>query len=499
MNRSPASVSYPLWALCLLALSLTGPPSAAAAEAEVAVEGMRIGLEAERARVVFDLSTGAEYEIFKLEAPERVVIDLRRAVLQADLSGLDLQGSPVGAVRSGQRENGALRVVLDLSTPVEPSSFFLRAEDGRKDRLVVDLRYLDPEWQKAEAREEETRRDIRVAVAAGHGGNDPGALSHDGTIREKDITLAVARAIRDRLNATPGYQPVMIRDDDVTVKLKERPGIGRASRADVYLSIHADSYEGRAAQGATVYALSGDTADRENARRIAERENLADVLGEAARDVEDDIALTLLDLAMTSNIEQSVKAGGNILDSLGVVAPLRRSKVQAGDLWELRSHIPSLLIETGYLSNPQEAARLATPAYQRHLANAIVRGVMDYFNGAPPEGTLVAWQQENGIEPGSYVVADGDSLSVIAQDYGTRVAELKQLNGLQSDLIRIGQALVIPGSGLTPIVSEHTIRPGDTLSEIAEHYQVSLNALRRINGLNNDHILAGKVLQIPAD
>jgi len=350
--------------------------------------------------------------------------------------------------------------------------------------------------------QDQEKRDIRVAIVAGHGGEDPGALSYNRRIMEKDVTLAISRAIRDRLNETPGYRPVMIRDGDYTVELQDRPKIGRENRVDIYLSIHADSYSGRAARGITIYALSGDTADRENARRIAQKENRADLLGgiegdTRIADVDDDLALTLLDLSMAWSIEQSVKAGTSILDSLAGVARLRRDKVQAGNLWELRSpDIPSLLIETGYLSNPQEAERLATRSYQRQIADAIVRGVMNYFYEAPPTGTLVAWQKENGIVPGSYTVQRGDSLSVVAQRFGVGTAELKAANNLRSDVIHIGQELTIPG-GLQAAAEEHQIKRGETLSEIAARYRISLSSLRQANNLNGDTILVGQVLKIP--
>ncbi len=470
------------------------------------IEEARIWRAPDHTRLVFDLSSGVEYEMFTLANPERVVIDMQNTVLRTEFSGLALTDSPVQAIRTAQRDNNTLRVVLDLSAEVDPSSFTLRANGEFKDRLVVDLYDLESTplvtARTVPVSQDQEKRDIRVAIVAGHGGEDPGALSYNRRIMEKDVTLAISRAIRDRLNETPGYRPVMIRDGDYTVELQDRPKIGRENRVDIYLSIHADSYSGRAARGITIYALSGDTADRENARRIAQKENRADLLGgiegdTRIADVDDDLALTLLDLSMAWSIEQSVKAGTSILDSLAGVARLRRDKVQAGNLWELRSpDIPSLLIETGYLSNPQEAERLATRSYQRQIADAIVRGVMNYFYEAPPTGTLVAWQKENGIVPGSYTVQRGDSLSVVAQRFGVGTAELKAANNLRSDVIHIGQELTIPG-GLQAAAEEHQIKRGETLSEIAARYRISLSSLRQANNLNGDTILVGQVLKIP--
>ncbi len=230
---------------------------------------------------------------------------------------------------------------------------------------------------------------------------------------------------------------------------------------------------------------------------------MTDLLGGLAgdtriADVEDDLALTLLDLSMAWSMEQSVTLGSHILGSLEEVAPLRKNKVQGGNLWELRSpDIPSILIETGYLSNPAEAENLRSTAYQRRLADAIVQGLMNYFQAIPPEGTLIAWQKENGVMPDTYTVRRGDSLSEIAMRFGVNLAELKSRNGLQGDIIHVGQKLAIPGHAGALQKSEHRISRGETLSEIAQRYRISLSSLRRANNLTDDKILVGQVLKIP--
>jgi len=421
------------------------------------VEEIRVWRAPDHTRLVFDLSSGINYNLFTLDNPSRVVIDIENSRLLADLAGLDLADSPVLSVRSAPRDNTNLRVVLDLGAAVEHSSFTLGANGEFKDRLVVDL-YDEGSASSGASSAitipvlENDRRDIRVAVVAGHGGEDPGAPGYDGQIWEKNVTLAVARAIRDRLEQTPGYTPVMIRDGDYSVELQERPVIARERRVDIYLSIHADSYRGQQAEGVTIYALSGETADRENIRRIEQKENRADLLGGIAgdtriADIDDDLALTLLDLSMTWSIEQSVSLGNIILQSLDGVATLRKDKVQGGNLWELRSpDIPSILIETGYLSNPNEARKLVTRSYQEKLADAIVQGVMNYFYQNPPPGTLIAWQIENGIVPSEYTVRRGDSLSEIAERHRVNLSSLRQVNNINGDRIMVGQILKIPSS-----------------------------------------------------
>jgi N-acetylmuramoyl-L-alanine amidase len=491
-----------LCALPVLAGALAGN-SASAAD----VQEARVWHAPDHTRLVFDLSGAVTYNVFNLDNPERVVIDISDSRLLADLSQLDFADSPIETMRSGIRNGSDLRLVLDMKQRVEPTHFTLGANGEFWDRLVVDFDNAEPPVTRTVATlpvsQPSEKRDILVAVVAGHGGEDPGAPSHDRGIWEKDITLSIARAVEERLTQTPGYTPVMIRDGDYSVELKSRPVIAREKRVDIYISIHADSTRNSNVQGVTVYALSGETADQENIRRVEQKENMVDLLGGLAgdtriADVEDDLALTLLDLSMAWSMEQSVSLGTHILDTLDGVARLRKDKVQGGNLWELRSpDIPSILIETGYISNPEEARLLRSQAYQVSLAEAIVQGVRNYFFEAPPAGTLIAWQKEHGVTPESYVVSRGDSLSVIAQRFSVSLAELKTANGLRGDVIHVGQTLTIPGAGAAFVPAEHRIARGETLSEIAQRYRISLSSLRRVNNINGDKILVGQILKIP--
>ncbi|MDP2142032.1 MAG: N-acetylmuramoyl-L-alanine amidase [Gammaproteobacteria bacterium] len=485
------------------------------------VQEVRLWRAPDYTRVVFDLDEQVQYSVFALENPNRIVIDLTNSVVRADLTRLDYKDSPVTGMRSAARNSNDVRVVLDLANAVNPSSFTLTENGELKNRLVVDLYDVGrvPAVQEEEVvpppvnNSAAQQRDIVVAIDAGHGGEDPGAIGYDNRIREKDVALAISRAIYDRLLSTPGYRPVMVRDGDYSVQIQRRPQIARQNRADIFLSIHADSYSTTRAEGVTIYALSERIAEDENARRVAEKENSADLLGGVAgdtslRNIEDDLARTLLDLSMAWSIEQSITAGSYILNSLSDVATLRRDKAQQGNLWVLRSpDIPSLLIETGYLSNPDEARKLNTAAYQRRLADGIVKGVMAYFYDRPPEDTLVAWQKENNIAPslgiasgGRYEVKRGDSISVIAQRYGVSTSELRSFNNLRNDVIHVGQELLIPGLATAPVtrIVEHRTVRGETLSGIAERYRISLSSLRAANSLRNDVIHVGQVLKIPA-
>jgi len=473
------------------------------------VVDLRMWRAPDHTRLVLDLSDAVEYSSFLLEDPHRFVVDIKSSFTDLSFSGLDFSDSPISGIRSGVRNGESLRIVLDLTSAVEPETFSLAPNSEFGERLVLDLydKTGSQQSQSANLPENRTgseaRRDIVVAISAGHGGEDPGSIGYDGRIKEKNVTLAISQALYERLEKLPGYKPVMIREGDYYVELKRRPEIARRNRADLFVAIHADWYRNSRARGVTVYALSGDRADRENSARVAEKENSADLLGGvggdlALRELDDDVALTLVSLQMAWSMEQSLMAGTSILDSLAGVTRIRKTKVQQASLQVLNSpDIPSILIETGYLTNPEEAQRLSNRNFQERMALAIADGVANYFYEAPPDGTLVAWQKANGVIPTSYTVKRGDTLSEIAEQFSLSVTELKSINGLQGNTIQIGQVLELPGSD-SSLTSEHKIQRGETLSEIAQFYRVSLADLRAANNLRGDRILIGQTLIIPS-
>ena len=500
--KEPKDSAHKLLRYCL-AMSFLLPACSFAAE----VQELRLWQAPDHTRLVFDLSGSVDYQLFTLSNPHRVVVDIENSSMAGNFSNLDFADSPITGVRSAVREGNTLRMVIDLGKEVKPSSFTLLPNSELGDRLVVDL--YDTERAAETVRPVSSipspsmdKRDIVVAISAGHGGEDPGGIGFDGRLKEKNITLPMSHALFDVLEAMPGYTPIMIRDGDYYVELQQRPQIARENRADLFVALHTDWYKSSNAKGLTIYALSGDRADRENARRVAQKENSADLLGGVGGDIDldswdDDVALTLLSLQMAWSMEQSLVAGTRILESLDGITRLRRDKVQQASLEVLKSpDIPSILIETGYLTNPEEARRLNTSSFQRRMAQAVAQGVVNYFYDAPPEGTLIAWQKENGIVPGSYTVKRGDSLSVIAQRFGVSLSDLKSSNGLQSNTIHVGQVLTIGGISLEP--AQHTISRGETLSEIATQYRVSLSSLRQANNIAGDRIMIGQVLKIPA-
>ena len=472
------------------------------------VVDLRMWRAPDHTRLVLDLSDSVEYSSFLLEDPHRLVVDIKSSFTNLSFDGLDFIDSPISGIRSGVRNGDSLRIVLDLTSAVVPSAFSLAPNSEFGERLVLDLydKTRSPQSQSAKPPatriEKGARRDIVVAISAGHGGEDPGSIGYDGRIKEKDVTLAISRALYERLEELPGYKPVMIREGDYYVELKRRPEIARRNRADLLGAIHADWYRNSRARGVTVYALSGDRADRENSARVAEKENSSDLLGGVGGDLalgelDDDVALTLVSLQMAWSMEQSLVAGTSILDSLAGVTRIRKKRVQHASLQVLNSpDIPSILIETGYLTNPEEAQRLSNRNFQERMALAIADGVTSYFYEAPPGGTLVAWHKENGVIPKSLTVKRGDTLSEIAEQFGLTVTKLKSINGLQGNTIQIGQVLELPGDD-SPLSSEHKIQRGETLSEIAQFYRISLADLRAANNLRGDRILIGQTLIIP--
>ena len=325
-NTGSTTGSYRCIALVLAACSLLASVAVSAAE----VEEVRLWRAPDHTRLVFDLSGEVQYKLFTLSNPERVVIDVEGSSFTGDLSLVDWEDSPISGMRSAIRDGNTLRMVIDLAAQVEPRSFTLAPNSELGDRLVVDLYDQAPSVDRARnsnaaasksnsAPRSDERRNIIVAISAGHGGEDPGGIGFDGRLKEKNITLKIARALFDHLERMPGFTPVMIRDGDYYVELQRRSEIAREKRADLFVAVHTDWYRTSRANGLTIYALSGDRADRENSRRVAQKENNSDLLGGVGGDLDlsswdDDVALTLVSLQMAWSMEQSLIAGTRVLE-----------------------------------------------------------------------------------------------------------------------------------------------------------------------------------------
>ena len=288
-----------------------------------------------------------------------------------------------------------------------------------------------------------TRRDIVIAIDAGHGGEDPGA-SGPGGLREKKVVLEIAQRLERQLAEVPGFKPVLIRTGDYYVGRQKRRDRARQLKADLFVSIHADAFTKPSANGASVYALSLKGATSATAQYLADTESASDLIGGVAKTDSDSMLMDVLaDLSMTATLDTSLKVGALVLEQLGGVARLHKRQVEQAGFTVLKSaDVPSILVETGFISNPTEAQRLATPEYQDKLARAIRRGVQSWFARQPPPGTLLAWQREQGGR--EVTIAAGDTLSEIAEQYGVSVTAIKASNGLSRDVIYVGQTLLIP-------------------------------------------------------
>jgi N-acetylmuramoyl-L-alanine amidase len=366
--------------------------------------------------------------------------------LGTSLQSLPLEGTPIRQLRSGVRKGTDLRLVFDLAAAVRTSVFLLPPNDTTGYRVVIDL--FDDSKPVAprpvmSVESLESRRDIVIAIDPGHGGEDPGALGPGG-LREKSVVLQIARRLEGQLAKIPGFKPVLVRTGDYYVSLKSRRDRARALKADLFVSIHADAFREASARGASVYALSTRGATSTTAQYLADTENAADMVGGVELgEMDPMLAGVLTDLSMDGTLDTSFNLGTLILEQIGGVARLHKKRVEQAGFAVLKSpDVPSLLIETGFISNPGEAERLATPAYQDKMARAIRRGIQSWFARQPPPGTLLAWQREKG---GSEVtIVAGDTLSEIAVRYGVTVASIKHSNGLGRDVIFVGQTLVIP-------------------------------------------------------
>lgn len=420
--------------------------SGAATAQSAFLKDIRLWASPEGTRIVLDLSAPASYTMFSLSGPERVVVDLDRT--GADIPRLQLPAGAgaVSAIRLGKRDGGGLRVVLDVNSAVEPKSFLTPPNETYGHRLVVDLGLQDAPRPPVKVANGDGQRDIVVAIDAGHGGEDPGAVGKSGT-REKTVALAVARRLAERIDAEPGMRAVLTRTGDYFVPFRERIARARTQQADLFVSIHADAFVNRAVRGSSVYVLSTRRASSEAARMLADRENAADLIGGVSlHDKSDVLASVLFDLSQNAAISASRDAAARVLAELDHVGQLKKSDVQHASLIVLTSpDVPSMLVETAYISNPDEERRLRDRDYQGKLAGAIHAGVRRYFYDNPPPGTQIAL--------------------LAARERG--------------------QAL------------RHVVSPGETLDDVAGRYAVSAEALRDQNRLGDRPVVSGTILEIP--
>jgi N-acetylmuramoyl-L-alanine amidase len=390
-------------------MALGALPTAHAAQ----LRSMQLSATADGAVLTLALSSGAAAKVFTLDGPDRAVIDLPGTQAVRGLA-LPAAAGLVSAVRLGRQPGDTLRIVLELKSSVAVHSSQAAAESGER-QLTVTLgepaAAPEPKGVRAAHEPGDGDRDVIIAVDAGHGGVDPGAIGHGGT-REKDVTLAIARALAARIDSEPGMRAVLTRNRDEFLTLRERIERAHGAHADMFVSVHADSISDRSVSGASVYILSVHGASSEAAKELAEGQNAADLLGGALADA-GSARPVVLDLVQQESIGLSATAAERVVSALEHVGEVRRAQVQRAGFAVLKSPgIPSMLVETAYISNPAEERRLRNPEQQSRLAEAICGGVRSYFVQNPPDGTR--FKQERRVASAAEAAAAGSGSSVQA-------------------------------------------------------------------------------------
>lgn len=354
-------------------------------------------------RITLEAAQAVSYKYFTLSNPDRLVIDLdgieTGAALESLAAQLTADDPYISAIRVGMYRPGVMRLVLDLKSAIKPSVFPLQPLEQYGHRLVVDLYPAQAAPALATKSSQpgmvepakvprpgvpQYARLITVAIDAGHGGEDPGAIGANGSY-EKVITLALAKKLKQKIDAQENMRAVLIRDGDYFVPLGQRVAKARGMKADLFLSIHADAFIKPQARGSSVFALSENGATSVAARWLAKKENDADLVGGINVDVKDPfLKRTLIDLSQTATINDSLRLGHAVLKEIGGVNILHKSQVEQAEFAVLKApDIPSILIETAFISNPEEEKRLNDPSHQDKLVDAIISGIKVYFDKHP--------------------------------------------------------------------------------------------------------------------
>lgn len=417
----------------------------------VDIRGARLWIAPDQTQLVIDADGSIEHKIFPVSAPDRLIIDIPEGRVTGKLPLADPSDRLVKGVRSGVLPNGQLRIVIDLKQGVRAKSFVLEPNERYGHRLVVDLtpkassRPTDGSASAPNAKSaSKGLRDLVIAIDPGHGGEDPGAIGVNGT-NEKDITLSIARKLANLIDRETGMRAQLVRDGDYYLGLDKRIELARHYDADLLISIHADAnQQGQDAAGSSVFVLSKDGATSNQAKWLADKENNADRIGGInTGDKGPDLSKILLEMARKGTMEFSDLAAQEVLNNLGQVGAVHHGNVQKAGFAVLKApDIPSLLIETAFITNPEEEKLLNSADYQAKLAGAIMAGIKGYFVNHPPPGTR--WASKGGRR--QHVIGKGDTLGRIAKQYAVSVSSLRSLNQLEGGSLRVGQVLIIPES-----------------------------------------------------
>ncbi len=489
------------------------------------VKSFRVWPSPDETRVVIDLSSEADYSYFSLSGPDRLVVDIKNTTMQAKLP-VTVTDSPVlKRVRKSSPPNkGTYRLVFELKKNVKAELFTLKPTGQYGHRLVIDLPHgaktstaatstpkpSTPATPSKDMSSVKRAQEILIVIDPGHGGEDPGSIGPSRRKYEKDAVLSISRKISAQLDAVPGIKTRMTRNGDYFVNLNRRVAIARENNAHLLISIHADAFTSPKPRGGSVFVLDTRRANTEISRWVENHERQSELLGGSgtafvSNTNDRNVNQTLLDLQFSHSQKEGYKLATNILGEMGKVARLHNSKPINTSLAVLRSpQIPSVLVETGFISNPTEEKLLFQRSHQDKLARAITKAVVQYLKDNPPEGTVFS----SSAKPSIHTVKRGESLSVIAQKYGTSTKAIMSANKLKSSGLAVGQKLKIPGSGAASVsipnkpntveteTITHTVKSGEFLGKIASHYKVKIADIRRENNLKSDTLWVGQKLKI---
>lgn len=380
--------------------------------APVKVGQWRISARNNEWRLVFNVSHSTNYFVFTLSHPNRLVVDVIGARLTAPLSKAKFLGTPIKDARFAYHKDNRLRMVFDLQSPINYKTFELKSVRNSS-RIVIDFKSGTPNLKTVlkykplaikskpiavvtVPKSKKRPRNIVVVVDPGHGGKDPGATGPGGT-HEKTIVLAIGKILRKIIDRQPGFTAKLTRKGDYYITLRRRMTIARKDKADMFVAIHADKWYNAKANGASVFALSRRGATSEAARWLAARENASELMGGV--DLGDKTKLlksVLINLSQTATIRTSLKIGADIISHMKKITRMHQPYVEQAAFVVLKSpDIPSLLVETGFLSNPNEERKLRSPRYRLKLAKSIMQGIREYFRAQPPPGTWLAYWKKH--------------------------------------------------------------------------------------------------------
>ena len=490
------------------------------------LKSLRVWPSPEETRVVIDLKSEADFSYFTLSSPSRLVVDLKHTNLATKLPVVVKDSPVLSKIRkSSPPDKNTYRLVFELKKSSTVELFKLSPTPGGQygHRLVIDLPHgaaskgattskpSKPTVSK-NINQVKRQKDILIVIDPGHGGEDPGSIGPSRKY-EKNATLSISRKLAAQLNAVPGIKTRMTRNADYFVNLNRRVAIARENEAHLFISIHADAFTTPQPRGGSVFVLNTRRANTEISRWIENKEKQSELLGGSGAaftgNIDDkNVNQTLLDLQFSHSQKEGYKLATTILSEMGKVAKLHNSKPINTSLAVLRSpQIPSVLVETGFISNPTEEKLLFQRSHQDKLARAVTKAVVKYLKANPPEGIILSNATSSTGSVSQHKVSRGESLSVIASKYGTSTQTLMKFNNLKSSSLAIGQVLKIPssasGSSSSSAVKTktitHTVKSGEYLGKIASRYKVRVADIKRENRLKSETLRVGQKLRITVE